>query len=132
MSEAAGIPIEILMVDDEARVADALAFAVEGTGATIRAASNAGEMWAALAERLPNVILLDMHVGIELGVEICRALRASPTTAELPIVALSGFADAVTKDLAFQAGVDDFITKPFTPTDLLLRVRAQIARRARS
>ena len=129
MANAAAEPIDILMVDDEVRVADALAFAVEGSGANIRMATNAEQMWAALEERIPAAILLDMHVGLELGVEICRALRSSPNTSQLPIVALSGFADAGTKELAFAAGVDDFITKPFTPSDLLLRVRAQIRRR---
>ena len=130
MADAVPEPIDILMVDDEVRVADALAFAVEGTGATIRTASNADQMWAAIEEGIPAAILLDMHVGLELGAEICRALRSNPRTSQLPIVALSGFADAGTKELAFAAGVDDFITKPFTPSDLLLRVRAQIRRRS--
>jgi two-component system phosphate regulon response regulator PhoB len=122
--------IDVILVDDEPRVASALAFAVEGSEVRLRAVSDAEQLWQEIARRLPTVILLDLHLGEGSGIDLCADLRARPETADLTIIALSGFSDAKVKDAAFNAGFDDYIVKPFSPEELLVRIRARV-RRAR-
>ena len=64
------------------------------------------------------------------GTEICRRLRANPETAELPIIMLTARADEVDRVVGFEVGADDYVTKPFSPRELVLRVRAILRRRA--
>jgi two-component system phosphate regulon response regulator PhoB len=122
--------IDVILVDDEPRVASALAFAVEGSEVRLRAVSDAEQLWQEIARRLPTVILLDLHLGEGSGIDLCADLRARPETADLTIIALSGFSDPKVKDAAFNAGFDDYIVKPFSPEELLVRIRARV-RRAR-
>lgn len=122
--------IDVILVDDEPRVASALAFAIEGTEVRLRAVQTADELWHEIAATPPSAILLDLQLEGASGLELCAELRARPETAELPILALSGFSDPKVKDNAFKAGFDDYIVKPFSPEELLVRVRAHV-RRAR-
>ena len=122
--------IDVILVDDEPRVASALAFAVEGSEVRLRAVNDAEQLWQEIARRLPAVILLDLQLGQGSGIDLCAALRARPETADLTIIALSGFSDPKVKDTAFSAGFDDYIVKPFSPEELLVRIRARV-RRAR-
>jgi two-component system phosphate regulon response regulator PhoB len=121
--------LDVILVDDEPRVASALAFATEGTEVRLRAVNDAEHLWQELAANLPSVILLDLQLKDHSGLDLCVELRARPDTAKLPILALSGFTDPKVKDSAFNAGFDDYIVKPFSPEELLVRIRAH-ARRA--
>jgi two-component system phosphate regulon response regulator PhoB len=123
--------LDVILVDDEPRVASALAFATEGTEVRLRAVNDAEHLWQELAANLPSVILLDLQLKDHSGLDLCVELRARPDTAKLPILALSGFTDPKVKDTAFNAGFDDYIVKPFSPEELLVRIRAQVRRAAR-
>jgi two-component system phosphate regulon response regulator PhoB len=123
--------INVILVDDEPRVASALAFAVEGTEVRLRAVSDAEHLWQEVGVEIPSVILLDLQLGDASGIELCAELRARAETSGLPILALSGFSDPKVKDTAFNAGFDDYIVKPFSPEELLVRIRAHV-RRAKS
>ena len=123
--------INVILVDDEPRVASALAFAVEGTEVRLRAVNDAEHLWQEVAALVPSVILLDLQLADASGIDLCIELRGRPETANLPILALSGFSDAKVKETAFNAGFDDYIVKPFSPEELLVRIRAHV-RRARS
>lgn len=122
--------IDVILVDDEPRVASALAFAVEGTEVKLRAVNDAGHMWDEVAASIPSIILLDIQLGDASGLDLCAELRARSDTSGLPIVALSGFSDAGVKDSAFKVGFDDFIVKPFSPDELLVRIRAHVRRKS--
>ena len=123
--------IEVILVDDEPRVASALAFAVEGTDVRLRAVNDAEQLWQEVAALVPSVILLDLQLADASGIDLCIELRARPETAALPILALSGFSDPKVKENAFNAGFDDYIVKPFSPEELMVRIRAHV-RRARA
>ena len=123
--------IEVILVDDEPRVASALAFAVEGTDVRLRAVNDAEHLWQEVAALVPSVILLDLQLADASGIDLCIELRARPETAALPILALSGFSDPKVKENAFNAGFDDYIVKPFSPEELMVRIRAHV-RRARA
>jgi two-component system phosphate regulon response regulator PhoB len=122
--------IDVILVDDEPRVASALTFATEGTEVRLRAVKDAEHLWQALEQGIPSVILLDLQLGDGSGLDLCAELRSRPNTEKLPILALSGFTDPKVKDTAFNAGFDDYIVKPFSPEELLVRIRAHV-RRAR-
>lgn len=123
--------INVILVDDEPRVASALAFAVEGSDVRVRAVHDAAQLWEEVAATVPSLILLDLQLRDASGLDLCAELRARPETANLPILALSGFSDPKVKETAFNAGFDDYIVKPFSPEELLVRIRAHV-RRARS
>ncbi len=120
--------IDVILVDDEPRVASALAFATEGTEVRLRPVQDAEHLWEEIAVRLPALILLDLQLGDRSGLDLCVELRGNPETAKLPILALSGFTDPKVKDSAFSAGFDDYIVKPFSPEELLVRIRAHLRR----
>ena len=119
----------LLLLDDEPRVARALQFALASTDVEIVAISDPGELEAQVETMRPDAILLDLSLGSNNGLDICRKLKGDGRFRGIPVLLLSGQADADTKAAGFAAGADDFITKPFVPTDLLARVRAQLARR---
>jgi DNA-binding response OmpR family regulator len=120
--------LDVILVDDEPRVASALSFATEGTEIRLRAVNDAEHLWQELSNGIPSVILLDLQLQDRSGLDLCVELRARPDTAKLPILALSGFTDPKVKDTAFTAGFDDYIVKPFSPEELLVRIRAHVRR----
>ena len=116
----------LLLVDDEPRIARALAFALANTDFEIVALSDPGEIESQAVR--PDVILLDLGLREADGLDVCRRLKASERFKDIPVLIMSGQTDADTKAAGFDAGADDFIVKPFVPTELIARVRAQLAR----
>lgn len=77
----------------------------------------------------PDCILLDVGLAGEDGIVRCRALKADPRTAAIPVILLSGRADAASIARGLEAGADDYITKPFTPAELRARIGSHVRRR---
>jgi two-component system KDP operon response regulator KdpE len=119
----------ILLIDDEPRVSRALEFALQNRDVEVRSATDASNLDAFAAPDLPDVILLDIALQNEDGLEVCRQLRADPRFNAVPVLLLSGQTDAATKRAGFAAGADDFVAKPFVPDELLARMDAQVRRR---
>jgi DNA-binding response OmpR family regulator len=117
-----------LLIDDEARVAKALAYAVTGRDIEITSESDPERALATASAAPPDVILLDIDLGGVDGLELCRALKLAERTRHVPILLLSGHVDDETKAAGFAAGADDFVTKPFAPGDLIARVDAHVRR----
>lgn len=120
----------VLLVDDEPRIARALAFALQDRDVELQSLSDPGQLESSLEQSRPDVILLDIGLAGADGREVCRRLKQAPQFKDIPILLLSGQTSAEIKAAGFAAGADDFIAKPFVPTELLARIRAQIARRA--
>ena len=76
----------------------------------------------------PDLALLDMRMPKMSGLDVCRALRATPPTAEIPIIILTARARQQDLEAAYSAGATDYVVKPFSPRDLLLRVEAALGR----
>ena len=119
----------VLLIDDEPRVSRALEYALAGTDLEVEAVTDATQLDPAHA---PDVILLDIALGRYDGLQVCRQLRADPRFSDLPLLLLSGQTDAATKRAGFEAGADDFISKPFVPDELVARIDAHIRRRQRA
>jgi len=123
----------ILIIEDETDLAATLAYNLtrEGFEATTAATGAAG-LTAALnpATAPPDLILLDLMLPDMPGTEVCRRLRAESRTRNVPIVMVTAKADEIDRVVGFEVGADDYVVKPFSVRELLLRIRA-VLRRAR-
>jgi DNA-binding response OmpR family regulator len=121
----------ILLIDDEPRVSRALEYALADRDVEVRSVLDATDLNALANPDLPDVILLDISLRNQDGLEVCRQLRADPRFSDVPVLLLSGQTDAATKRAGLEAGADDFVAKPFVPDELLARMDAQLRRRNR-
>ena len=122
----------VLLIDDEPRVSRALEYALAGSTLELLSVRDASNLDALASPSPPDVILLDIALVGEDGLDVCRRLRTDPRFRDVPVLLLSGQTDAATKRAGFDAGADDFVAKPFVPDELLARIDAQLRRRARA
>ncbi len=122
----------VLVVEDEEDLIAALEFNLKREGHTTRVATT-GEvaLRAATEEPIPDVILLDLMLPDVSGTEICRRLKAEPRTRHVPIIMLTAKGEEIDRVIGLEVGADDYVVKPFSVRELMLRVRA-ILRRAQS
>lgn len=121
---------KILIIDDELDVAEMLKRQLNRAGdyrTLIAHDGRSGIEWA--REQLPSLVILDLMLPGMSGLEVCRILRSDPATAEIPIIMLTAKAEEVDRIVGLEFGADDYVTKPFSPRELVLRIGA-ILRRA--
>ena len=121
----------ILIIEDDRDIAELVRRYLEKAGFTVDVHASGREGLAALTAHPPDLLVLDLmlpHVG---GGEICRAARANPATALIPIIMLTARAEEAERIAGFEIGADDYIAKPFSPNELVARVRALLRRAAR-
>jgi len=120
--------IRILIADDEPNQLELLSFNLAQAGFSITKAMD-GQRALDLAEELqPDIIILDWMMPNLSGIEVCRMLRAMPETRMIPIIMLSARGEEGDRTLGLDVGADDYITKPFSPRELVSRVRAVLRR----
>jgi two-component system, OmpR family, phosphate regulon response regulator PhoB len=123
------MPARILIVDDEADLLTTLAYNFHGEGYQVTtAASGEAALAAVRAAPLPDLIILDLMLPDLPGTEICRRLRADEATRSIPIIMLTAKGDEVDRVVGFEVGADDYVVKPFSVRELMLRVRALLRR----
>jgi two-component system alkaline phosphatase synthesis response regulator PhoP len=122
---------KVLVVEDEADVAEMLRYNLGKEGYDVRLAATGTDALRQAREMRPDVILLDIMVPQLNGWEICRCLKQDRDTHAIPVVMVTGRVEEGDKVLGFEMGADDYVTKPFSPRELVARVRA-VARRSRS
>ena len=120
----------MLVVEDEADVAEMIRYNLGKEGYDVRLASNGTDALRQVKEAKPDVILLDIMVPHLNGWEICRRLKLDRETVAIPVIMVTGRVEEGDKVLGFEMGADDYVTKPFSPRELLARVRA-VSRRGR-
>jgi two-component system phosphate regulon response regulator PhoB len=118
----------VLIVEDEKDVREMLRLNLKVGGFDVLEAQNGAEGLAIAKAELPSVVILDLMMPEMSGVEVCRALRRNPATSRIPILMLTAKSTEGDKVAGLEVGADDYVTKPFSPRELLLRVRA-VARR---
>ena len=121
---------KILLVEDEPAIQELLAFNVTQCGFQAIQASDANSAMAHIGRELPDMILLDWMLPGTSGIELARRLRAEQRTRNIPIIMLTARTDERDKVLGLESGADDYITKPFSPRELMARIRAVLRRRA--
>ncbi len=123
-----GINADVLVVDDEPAIRDMLEFALQRAGMSPRTAAGAEDALHAIADKRPDIILLDwMMPGIS-GLDLARRLRREDFTRDLPIIMLTARTAEDDRVHGLDSGADDYITKPFSPRELVARVKAILRR----
>src|SRR5438309_5768669 len=118
----------ILVVEDEPEIQQLIAMNLQHAGYRALRAANVPAAETLMREVLPNMVLLDWTLPETLGVTFARRLRGDQRTADIPIIMLTARAQEADKVAALDAGVDDYITKPFSLRELLARIRAVMRR----
>lgn len=121
---------KILIVEDEPAIQELLAFNVMQAGFHALRAEDADSLWQQIREHKPDLILLDWMLPNTTGVILAKQLRADARTMDIPIIMLTARGEERDKVTGLEAGADDYITKPFSPRELMARIRAVLRRRA--
>ena len=119
---------KILVVEDEPAIQELLAFNITQAGFQVLRAEDAECMWKQLHAHLPDLILLDWMLPNTSGVVLAKQLRADARTRDIPIIMLTARGEERDKVLGLESGADDYITKPFSPRELMARIRAVLRR----
>ena len=118
----------ILVVDDEPDIIELVEFNLKQAGYVVTTAADGAEALKKIRAQKPDLIVLDVMLPEMDGFEICKALRLDEATAKLPIIMLTAKAAEIDRVLGLELGADDYLTKPFSPRELLLRVKKMLAR----
>jgi len=118
----------VLIVEDEPDIRELVVHHLKREGYQVSAASSGEEALRQVQAAPPDLVLLDLMMPAMDGLEVCRRLRQDPATAMLPIVMLTAKGDEVDRVLGLEIGADDYVVKPFSPKELLARVRAVLRR----
>ena len=121
---------DILIVEDEPAIQELIAVNLEHAGHRVQRAHSAAEADALIREVKPDLIVLDWMLPDLAGTALARRLRADTRSKDIPIIMLTARAQERDKIEGLDAGADDYITKPFSPKELLARIRALLRRRA--
>ena len=121
-------PPRVLVVDDEAAIRDMIQFALERAELDVQTASDAHEALLRISENRPDIILMDWMMPGVSGIELTRRLRRDSYTEDIPIIMLTAKVTEDDKVAGLEAGTDDYVIKPFSPRELLARIRAVLRR----
>ena len=119
---------EILIADDEPNQIELMKFNLEKNGFLVKSAYNGEQALDMIYEKKPNVLIVDWMMAKVSGIELCKILRSNKDTKLLPIIMLSARSEEADKSLGLDTGADDYISKPFSPMELVSRVKALIRR----
>ena len=119
---------EILLADDEPNQIELMKFNLEKNGFLVKSAYNGEQALDMIYEKKPTVLIVDWMMPKMSGIELCRILRSNKDTKLLPIIMLSARSEEADKSLGLDTGADDYISKPFSPMELVSRVKALIRR----
>ena len=122
--------INILIADDEPNQLELMSFNLSNAGYSIIKAINGKEAIELIENHSPDLIILDWMMPKMSGIDVCRTLRSRSETKQIPIIILSARSEDSDKSLGLDTGADDYISKPFSPKELISRVKA-LLRRAR-
>jgi two-component system phosphate regulon response regulator PhoB len=118
----------VLLVEDDAALVELLDWHLSREGFDVEKASDGEEALLLAAENPPDLVLLDWMIEGVSGIEVCRRLRRMPQTAGVPIIMLTARGEEEDRVRGLQTGADDYITKPFSPRELIARVGAVLRR----
>ncbi len=122
------MPATVLVVDDEQDIVDLVRYHAEKAGFRCLQAADGLSALRLVRQHAPDLVILDLMLpGVD-GVEVCRQLRREPATAHLPIIMLTARAGEVDRVVGLELGADDYVVKPFSPRELVARIKAVLRR----
>ena len=116
--------LSVLIVDDEQDLRDLVDWNLRQAGYRTRQAAGGAAALAACNRERPDILILDLNLPDVSGLDVCRTLRAQPGTADLPVLMLTARGGEIDRVVGFESGADDYVTKPFSVRELVLRVDA--------
>ena len=119
---------QILIVEDEKPIRDMIAFGLRRAGYVVREAEDCSEARSRIADSRPDLLLVDWMLPDQSGLELTRFLKRQKDTEDLPVIMLTARAEEQDKIAGLEGGADDYVTKPFSPRELLARVQAVLRR----
>jgi phosphate regulon transcriptional regulator PhoB len=119
---------KILIVDDETDIRELLSYNLKKAGFGVVAASDGEEALSMIRDGRFDLIVLDLMLPGIHGMELCSILRSNPKTAAIPVIMLTAKGEETDKVRGLESGADDYITKPFSPKELIARVKAVLRR----
>lgn len=119
----------VLVADDDSLIRELVQFRLERSGYAVVTAEDGDEALRLARERLPDLVVLDVMMPGLNGYEVTRSLRAGETTKRIPVILLTARVQEADVAQGFEAGADDYLTKPFSPQELRARVQAILGRR---
>jgi len=125
---AAGVRRRILVVEDEADIRELIRYNLEQEGLIVEEAADGAQALERIARRAPDLVVLDLMLPGMPGLEVCRKIRSTPQTANLPILVATAKGTEVDRVLGLEMGADDYVVKPFSPRELTARIKALLRR----
>ena len=122
----------ILVVEDDAALLPIITYNIEKNGFNVKAATNGEDALLLIKEEVPSLAIVDWMIPAPSGLELCKILRGKPETRNLPIIILTAKEDEEDRIRGLDSGADDYITKPFSPAELIARIRALLRRSSSS
>jgi two-component system alkaline phosphatase synthesis response regulator PhoP len=122
----------VLVVEDDQDIADLVAHHLNRAGYVTDILTSGHTVLASLRDTLPDLLVLDLMLPGQNGLELCRAIRADPRLASVPIIMLTAKSEEADRIVGLELGADDYVTKPFSPNELAARVGAVLRRVGRS
>lgn len=122
------MPDKILVIEDEPALQELLRFHLKESGYEVLATDKGREGFSLARKELPSLILLDLMLPDLDGTEVCRLLKHDGKTRKIPIMILTAKGEEIDKVIGFELGAEDYVTKPFSPRELLLRIKAILKR----
>jgi len=119
---------KLLLVEDDKALAELLVWHFERQGFQVRRTADGEEALLLAEEEVPDIVVLDWMIEGVSGIEVCRRLRRRPATANLPIIMLTARGEEADRIRGLETGADDYVTKPFSPAELVARVNAVLRR----
>jgi DNA-binding response OmpR family regulator len=123
--------VNILVAEDDRDIADLIAHYVERSGWTSHTVGSGDEALVTARKQPFDLVILDVMLPGMSGLEVCRALRADPSTTAIPIIMVTARAEETDRIIGLDIGADDYLAKPFSPNELVARIRALMRRSKR-
>jgi DNA-binding response OmpR family regulator len=118
----------ILVVEDDPRIVELLHIALGAHGFRVLSAQNGDDAWRLLLDEQPDLVILDVRLPRRSGLDLCDSIRREPAIAHLPVIMVSALAETESRLAGLARGADDYLPKPFSPKELVARVRRLLAR----
>jgi two-component system phosphate regulon response regulator PhoB len=122
------VAADVLIVEDEPDIRSLIVHHLTRDGFRCRTAATGAEALSRVRAAVPDLVVLDLMLPEMSGLEVCRRLRGDPATAAVPIIMLTAKADEIDRIVGLELGADDYVAKPFSPKELVARVRAVLRR----
>jgi two-component system phosphate regulon response regulator PhoB len=127
-AQASSLGPRVLIVEDESALVELLRYNLEQAGFRVSVACDGEAAMASIQDDTPDLVLLDWMLPLMSGIEVCRQLRRQTSTANMPIIMLTARGEEGDRVRGLDAGADDYVAKPFSPTELVARIRAVLRR----